>query len=175
MKKIIEDLGSPEWWFSVLVIGVIAALIAAYLKDVVPMVTSKVSRSMANRRQAILRRRTSIKILIQGNPSAAAAMGLRFVIEVFFWVFFAVTTIALPMINQFYSKNPELDLPPSLPIPGHVGSILVRFASFAAAAMTIILSFQLPRRLEEFVIAYNTAVGERLKSLEQQIGKEKES
>lgn len=77
MEDILKRIQDPEWWFSVVIVGLVVGLAAAYAKDFLTCIGSKLSKSFAayaRRKKKAEERR--IEVWVQ-NPTLLAIEYMR--------------------------------------------------------------------------------------------------
>jgi len=77
MESIYRLLRDPTWWFTAVVIGIIASLSASYLRDGISMVAAKVSEGWANRRALRLSKDDRHVRMLAAHPHLLTLEGIH--------------------------------------------------------------------------------------------------
>lgn len=68
MNQIVESLKSPEWWISVVVVGIAINLASAYLKPRLDTFLGRLSRTVQERNEKSRKRRQDLLDLLRADP-----------------------------------------------------------------------------------------------------------
>ena len=106
MGQILQKIQEPEWLFSVVFMSVLASLVAAYLKDWIPLITSKFSARMRHRRHRSLVRMAKEVRRIKNDPRLLITNGVRVLVGYLEFVFVTFLTLAAPLLMEVYKNYP---------------------------------------------------------------------
>jgi hypothetical protein len=109
MGRILEYLKDPSWWFTALFVGMIASLLAGYLKDWIPLVASQYSVTARRRRRKRLVRMARQIIRIKRDPRLLLSHMARLIIDFIFILFGFLFLLLAPPLVFFYENHPEYD------------------------------------------------------------------
>ncbi len=103
MQEIINNIASPAWWFSAILIAILVNLVSAYAKPWTDKVLSHISTAWRNRTERDRQKfNAAVAILVQSPQSLAFAFEeevrsrLRAIIFYLFVVIFLLFSIGLP-------------------------------------------------------------------------------
>jgi hypothetical protein len=159
MRSILNDLHSPDWWFTALVMGIFASLVAAYVKDGVPVLVSGVSRRLSHRRRRNLRSYAWSNRLVLREPVLLAFYGidaLVHIVAVFFALLmgFIASTTGL-VLEHVPAKSPDHS------------PVLMSALCLLGMILSAWVSWRVPRRVLRFYLA---SVVLRRKALRAELG-----
>ena len=145
MDKIIQNLKSPEWWFTALIIATFASLIAAYVKDWIPRLTSHFSSRMKRRRQRNLRRLAHRLYAIREQPILLVMQAVFLLLRCFGILVVCLLGMTIPMFSHFYAQHPDLDFGSSFLPHSAILRCLAVYSAPVYLATSVYLSFSVPR------------------------------
>ena len=77
MQSFFDNLKSPAWWFSVVVVGIVLSWVAAYVKEWTDRLGGTVSRRWGERTAAKAASRKALIKQLRANPHEQVMMGIE--------------------------------------------------------------------------------------------------
>ena len=140
MKEIYDNLQKPEWWFTALFVGVIASLIAGFLKDWIPTITRSISSRMRIQYERSKTRKKDIIDRVNSDIALATLYGVTLIVDMIMLAFTLMLGTCFPIIYKFYSDNPHLDI---APIQFSGSEIIVKIFSAIFMISSMVYSFRI--------------------------------
>lgn len=133
MNGVIQNLKDPSWWFTALFMGILASVLAGFLKDHIERWLSSLS---VNFRSARAKKAGEREQLIESLASDAQFLTLAYLEAIEGLLLFVTITLlffALPGFIEFMPLSPITGFPiPRILVP--VTGIMSIFAAFFAAS-----------------------------------------
>ena len=158
MDKIILDIKSPEWWFTIGVAGCLVSLLAGYVKDWISLGLSHLSRRVRHRRRRRLRKLALQLYAFEKIHVLLPAYGVKLLISmvVFFVSLFGGTLMMLG--ENLAIEHPEFNPLPHVHLFGDYarsfGPRFMTIADFILVGMGISIGFRLPIQMTIFGKGY---------------------
>jgi hypothetical protein len=114
MEAIVKQLANPEWWFSVVVVGLLVGTVATYAREWLSRGLSSVSKRFAiyaERRRAL---RTSKVDLLTRLPQLLVIDYIRACIGLMGTLVFLISSYLVPAWNVLQKIFPEVNIPSSV-------------------------------------------------------------
>lgn len=146
-------MNSPAWWFSTVLVAIIASLFAGFLRDWIPSWLSRYSTraKLRNYRRKKILAKTIRAYLF--SPQYYLSASLSMLYDITYMLFLLILSLTLPPLHSFFTNNPQYDplqnYAPHLP-PSITGIISLGFISALIPYL-----FSLNRKLTLLTFAHN--------------------
>ena len=109
MKDILTQLTSPEWWFTVVFIGLFVSVLGNYARDWIGKLISKLSKGLAAKiRNLRVRRRLRARFLSR-NTDLLQIDYIRSIIDLLLAFFVIALSFVLPAWDTLIQHYPQAD------------------------------------------------------------------
>lgn len=114
MDSIFKLLKDPSWWFTIILIGILASLAAAYLRDWISLLASHLSQKAKLRRDQRLARENEFRQLLLADSNLLIVELLLTLLSVICFLALTFFYISLPSVTDslsrlYVSKHPSTE------------------------------------------------------------------
>src|SRR5689334_9102938 len=97
MASILAELREPGWWFSVVLVAIVASVIAGFLKDIIARRLSKTSTWFRRRAQLSAAKQESIIQVLVAHPDVLSSFGIETILDMFVFGFATMNFMVQPV------------------------------------------------------------------------------
>lgn len=126
------------------VVSIIGSVLAAYLKDWIPIILSNASARMKRTERKRLKRTARHLRAIREHPILLATVGIGVLRRLFLAFVLLIAFATFPMVNDYYLRNPSLDVMAGWMPPIRIGSITLRVVLIAFWVIAVWQVYQIP-------------------------------
>jgi hypothetical protein len=101
MDKIVDNIKDPSWWFTAVLVAIIASLFAAYAKDYLGKSLSRISDSYRMRREKQKNTEELLAHNIASDPHLVTVIFCMSVIHFVIFLFLCTVFLLIPLYREF--------------------------------------------------------------------------
>jgi hypothetical protein len=159
MDQIIASLKSPGWWFTACFVGILASVLAGYLKDGFQLFLSRFSRRMRKRRWKRLRFDALQILAIKRHGELLTAYGIKLLLQLMVTALYGLAGFCVPSVFRHFSPN--------APFPP-IHETILGFSQLFLLVLVMWQTYTLTSRLDVFykgyLAVYQNAIRRRQKN-----------
>lgn len=158
MDKIAEQLKDPSWWFTAFFVGIVASIIAAFLKDWASSIIANFSSTYRKKRAERIVKEQKLIARLAGNFELLIIYSVICVITLLMWMFGCLMFFIVPVTGVVFFREPvfsrlsyPLNIAPDLGL-ALMGGMTIMFGtlSIVVGYMAVIKLRLMAKALKEY-------------------------